>query len=199
MRTKTLSCLIALKFAFLILSTSSFCQSTYSIGINAAVEKNRNYDPNFSVGLSMEKLFCQKNSIAIAVNYRHFKNDFSNEPIDFVFLKNFSISENYLNVSLLSKYHFRYFNVAFGPTVDFLLSWKSKSQFSYPYKNYLDKTIYYGLLAKMSKTFVIKKNVSIEPEIHFNPIFTPYTLYSKYVQLRDRQYWGLGITAKYRM
>ena len=199
MKTQTLSCLLTLNLALLILCTSSYCQSTYSIGVNAAVEKNLHYDPNYSVGLNIEKQFCQKNSIAVGVNYRRFKNDFSNEKTDFVLLKNFSISESFLNISVLSKYHFKYFNVSFGPSADLLLGWKNKSQVSYPYLNYLDKKVYYGLITKVSKTFAIDKNISIEPEVRYNPIFSPFTLYSKYVQLSDRQYLGLGVTARYNL
>lgn len=69
MRTKTLSGLAALNVVFLILSPSSNGPSTYLIGVKAAVEKNPHYVPGSSAGLNREKPFCQKNSMAIAVNY----------------------------------------------------------------------------------------------------------------------------------
>jgi hypothetical protein len=179
-------------------STSSICQSNYAIGVNTFIEKTTYYNPNFCAGISLEKQFCTSNGIEIGVSNRHFQNDFSNEKTDFVFLKNFSISENYLTVSVLSKFHFKHFNIAFGPSADFLISWKNKSEVVYPYVDYVDKNVYYGLLTKVTRTIDINRKVSIEPEIRFNPIFSPFTLYSNYVKLNDRQYLGIGVTIKYK-
>jgi hypothetical protein len=196
---KTVAYLFALTFGFLILSAPSYSQSNYFIGVNAAVEKNPHYAPNYIVGINIEKQFCQKNSIALAVNYRHFTNNFSNEKTDFVFLKNFSVSESFLNMAIVSKYNFKHFSISFGPTADFLLDWKNKSEVPYPYLEYLDRTAYFGLSTKISKSIYIDKRISIEPDIHYNPIFSPFTLYSKYVQLSDRQYLGVGLGVKYKL
>lgn len=198
MKTKKLVGLLTVTLTCLMLQHLSFCQSSYVLGVNASIEKTLHYNPNFSAGISIEKQLCQKNGIEIVVDYRHFQNDFANEKLDFVFLKNFSISEEFLRFSILSNYYFKHFNIAFGPSADLLIGWKNKSQVTYPYLNYLDKKVYYGLFTKVSKTIDINKRISIEPQIRFNPVFSSFSLYSKYTQLNDRQYVGLGITTKYK-
>lgn len=199
MKRRVLASLSAIFFSIFVLTTPSYGQTDLLFGINASIEKNPHYDQNYIVGLSVEKQVCQKNSLELGINFRHFKNNFSNEKTDFVFLKNFSISERFLNVTMTSKYHFKYFNVSFGPTVDFLLGWKDKSEVAYPYLEYLDRTAYFGLLTKLSKSISIDKRILIEPELRYNPIFSSITLYSKYVQLRDRQFIGAGVTIKYKL
>ena len=180
-----------------------FCQSSFNVGINTGVEKTSVSSVKFRIGIIAEKRFCNLNSIQFGLNYRTFTNDFTQAKSSLLFLQGFSVTEKYLTTYLVSTYKInRFFDISFGPSAEIFLAHKDNyinTNNQYPYNYKLDKKILFGLMSKISKKIEAFKNIEIEPELYYNPVFTPYSLYDQYITLKQREYLGIGVSVKYSL
>ena len=198
----------------LLLILSAFCstnilsQNKNRVGVSLLVDKASTANTRPAFGISFERMVNKHNSAEIGVYYRTTIDDNmviyipagGNSSIS----KQFFILEKFITVPLVYNYRSGTVNISIGASLDFYSGWKEKqrvtnppSPYTAPLQTYkFDNKLLWGAMAKISKTFKVSRKLLIEPYVYVNPIFTPYSLYSKSFS-ETRQYYGAALTTKY--
>ena len=172
-------------------SLNLFAQKAKYLGLNATLEtSSSNFRP--SAGIIYEQRFTKRSGIETGIYYRNYIQNLVvifNTPTSSD-VANIRLSERHLSIPALYKFYTRLVNISAGPSFEFYLGWKEKSD------NQTIKTVDYsnnsafniGLMAKISRSIKLNERFNLEPEVRFNPIIT-----------NDRAYIGLGLAAKYKL
>ena len=183
-----------------------FSQSLNRIGITFIADKTFSTSFRSRVGISFERLLNKYSSLGIELNYRTFIDDKLIIQIpygsNYIGEDQVTILQKFINVPLLYYFKTKILTFSIGPSVDIYIGFKDEkhSGFFLPYltsdQYKFDNQLLWGAMAKISKTIQLNNKFILEPDIFFNPIFTTYSLYSNRYS-HTRQYYGLGIVAKY--
>ena len=172
-------------------SLNLFAQKAKHLGLNATLEtSSTNFRP--SAGIIYEQRFTKRSGIETGIYYRNYIQNFVvifNSPTGSS-VANIRLSERHLSIPALYKFYTRFVNISAGPSFEFYLGWKQKSDSqtikTVDYSNNSPFNI--GLMAKIGRSIKLNERFNLEPEVRFNPIIT-----------NDRAYIGLGLAAKYKL
>lgn len=199
--------LIVLIFSALLLSVTAFSQNKNRIGVAGGIDKASTWKTKPAFGVSFERMVNKHNSAEIGFYYRTTINNnlivLSPVGPNFVMTEQYFIQENFVSIPIVYNYRSNAINVSVGPSFDIYSGWKEKKHTTNPpasspplqeYK--FDRKLFFGAIAKISKTIRAGERIAIEPFVYINPVFTPYTLYSGNFS-ETRQYYGAAIAMKY--
>ena len=188
--------------------TNILSQNKNRIGVSLMADKASTAKTRAAFGISFERMVNKHNSAEIGIYYRTTIDDNmvvyipagGNSAIS----KQFFVLEKFITVPLVYNYRSNTVNISIGASVDFYSGWEEKkrvtnppSAYTAPLQTYkFDHKLLWGAMAKISKTFKVSSRLLIEPYVYVNPIFTPYSLYSKSFS-ETRQYYGAALTTKY--
>jgi hypothetical protein len=169
-------------------------QQKTKIGLNILIEKNDSeYDFGPGLGLSIERQLTKRSGIESGLYYRtnertlytSFYSESSLLSISYIY-----ISERYLSLPILYKFHSKIVNFSVGPTMDFFVGWNQiNGTDQAEVENYsLSPDLSFGAMLKLSKTIGLGERFSLEPEIRVNPNITYGDIY-----------FGFGIPLKFRI
>lgn len=169
----------------------TYAQKPSFIGLNFTVENSSgNLRPG--LGVFFEKKITRHSGFVTGIFYRNYILDAYLIVADSTGSRSYPIviSEKYLSVPILYKFHNHILNLSIGPTFDFYLGWRQKNLSSLIKvdKHSIHPKLSMGMLTKVSKKINLNRQFSLEPELRFNYIFT-----------NDRSYTGFGIAGKYQL
>jgi hypothetical protein len=188
--------------------THVFSQNKNRVGFSVGADKASTANIRPAFGISFERMVNKHNSAEVGIYYRTAIDD--NLVVlfplgtNFVGSEQFFVLEKFINIPLVYNYKSGTVNISIGPTADIYIGWKEKKHVANPPGTYtpslqsykFDNKFLWGAIAKISKTIKLNKKLAIEPYVYINPIFTPYSLYSKSFS-ETRQYYGAALAAKY--
>ena len=169
-------------------------QQQTRIGINLLIEKSdAEYDFGPGIGLSIERQLTKRSGIESGLYYR------TSERSLYTSFSSFSqpnmlsvlyvdISERYLSLPILYKFHSRIVNFAVGPTMDYFVGWNQVNGTSQvEVEEYsISPDLSFGAMLKLSKAIKLGERATLEPEVRLNPNATTV-------------YFGFGIPLKFRI
>ncbi|EAZ80213.1 porin family protein [Algoriphagus machipongonensis] len=102
----------------------------------------------------------------------------------------FDINEQYISLPILYKYHTKIVNLAIGPTLEYYVGWNQIN--GEPEVTVDDHSISprfgLGMMLKVSRSIPLSSQLSLEPELRFNPILSS-----------GKTFGGLGVALKYEL
>ncbi|HXR83943.1 MAG TPA: hypothetical protein VN722_06520 [Hanamia sp.] len=205
MRRKKIPFFVITSFLLFSYNAKVFSQSKNQIGLTFIADKTHQTSFRSVGGISFERLFNKYSGLEIELNYRTFIDDkliIRDPSAYFIGDVQVIILQNFLNIPLLYLFRTRILTFSIGPSADIYIGFKDEKHvgmflpYLKPAQYKFDNKLLWGAIAKISKTIQLNKKFILEPDIYFNPIFTPYSLNSKRYSSK-RQYYGLGIVVKY--
>ena len=183
---KLLACIFVLAIGY-----QANAQQQTKIGLNLLIEKNdAEYYFGPGIGLSVERQLTKRSGIESGLYYRtsersisvFFDQATSNRRVSV------DLSERYLSLPILYKFHSKIINFSVGPTLDYFVGWNQVSGRNEAEINEysISPDLSIGAMLKLSKTIRLGERASLEPELRLNPNIT-YGV----------AYYGFGIPLKF--
>ena len=176
---------------FLALTTfGAFAQKAKYVGVNAILETSANtFRP--SLGVNYEQQFTRRSGMETGILYRNY---IQNLLVTFsspsgTNSSSIRISESYLSIPVLYKFHTSIVDVAAGPSFEFYLGWRhTSSNPTISMTDYSGRNAFnIGILTKVSRNIKLNEQFSLEPEVRLNPIVT-----------NGLAYVAVGLAGKYK-
>ena len=188
-KAKILILLVFISFCTMVSAQES---KTNLIGVTALAELVSYTDISPAVGFVFERKLTRRSGLEIGTYYRTKRRDFQ---ID-VTLQNgsrinetYSVRESYLTLPILYRFYTKAITLSVGPFVEAFVGWDqiSKDEVVEVTQYEISPAVRYGPLFKVSKSFAIGKNLSLEPELRVGVMARPYeAFYGVGIQLKER-------------
>jgi hypothetical protein len=183
------------RFAVLVIMLCSCSLGTYGqkstlIGINAIAQLADGL-PHPGVGATIERKFSRHIGVESGLYYLTYRNEFNfviyGPDPESIPVK---VLESYLSLPILFKYYSRIVNVSIGPTFDAYLGYSTKSRNSAVLitNHNVSPAIAATAIIKISKTFTLRDNLKLEPEVRYGENIT-----------YEGNFAGFGIAMKYKI
>ncbi|MHA4842957.1 porin family protein [Flavitalea antarctica] len=184
------------RFAVLVIflctcSMGTFAQKSTLVGINVIAQLADGL-PHPGVGATIERKFSRNIGLESGLYYLTYRNDFNiiiygpNQaeaiPVN--------VLESYLSLPILFKYYSRIVNVSIGPAFNAYLGYSTKNDKSdLLITDYnVNPAISATAIIKLSKTFTLRDNLVLEPEVRYGEYITD-----------ESNFAGFGIAMKYKI
>ncbi len=170
-------------FSILAICFQANAQQQTKIGINLLIEKSdAEYNFGPALGLTIERQMTKRSGIESGLYYRTAERSlylaFNSQPnaLSILYLE---ISERFLSLPILYKFHSKVLNFAVGPTVDYFVGWNQLNGIGQiEIEDYsISPDLSFGAMVKLSKTIKLGEKYSLEPEVRLNPNITYGTVF----------------------
>ncbi|MDX1908369.1 MAG: hypothetical protein SF053_15135 [Bacteroidia bacterium] len=157
------------------------------VGLNLTTERSSGRDLIPGIGLTVDRQLSRHSGISSGLYYRTFlRGWYAQTPVG---LYTFTVSERFLYLPLTYTYYTRWVHLAAGLTFEHYTGWRQRDDGTVTVQSYsMDPVYTLGLLLKVSRQIALSRQLCLEPELRFNPLFSEY-----------RSYWGIGLQLKYRL
>ena len=169
----------AIALFLLAISNDANAQSKgqLEVGVKIMAEGNSGYGGTAPfIGLQLVYPKGKHGGLETGIYYRPIKTDFVtyasvNGTSQYVVS---TVAQRFIHLPILYRYQSKIVNFTGGPSFDFYLGWKDRSNKSQVTVTSFNRssTVLIGIVASLSKSIYLTEKITLEPELRFNPIIS---------------------------